>query len=189
MAAIQTPLNSERRLLERIAEGEEEALVSLYRANKRPVFSYILRNTGTEDDAADILQEAVVVVWERVRSGTFEPRAALGTFLYATARNLWLRRLQRARRESPAESPEDVGDDETLSPLEQLMQSEESRTIRDALDQMGDPCRRLLLLYYWEEMSMERIAAAMGFANADTVKSKKYQCKKSLEQILRRMMT
>jgi DNA-directed RNA polymerase specialized sigma24 family protein len=39
-------------------------------------------------------------------------------------------------------------------------------------------------LFYWDEYSLEEIAAAMGFANAETVKSKKYQCKKALEQYL-----
>jgi len=57
--------------------------------------------------------------------------------------------------------------------------------VRDALDRLGEPCRTLLILFYWEEASMEEIASRLGFANAETAKSKKYQCKKALEQILR----
>jgi DNA-directed RNA polymerase specialized sigma24 family protein len=44
------------------------------------------------------------------------------------------------------------------------------------------------LLYYWEEESMESIAALMGMANADTVKSRKYQCKKALEALIRKRL-
>ncbi|MGB6649412.1 MAG: sigma-70 family RNA polymerase sigma factor, partial [Bacteroidota bacterium] len=49
---------------------------------------------------------------------------------------------------------------------------------------LGEPCRTLLLLFYWEERSMGEIAVELGFANADTAKSKKYQCKKALEKLL-----
>jgi RNA polymerase sigma factor (sigma-70 family) len=188
MAAKILPLDSELRLLERIAAGDETALVALYDANRRPVRNYILRNNGTVDDADDMLQEALVVLWERVRTGKFELRAHTGTFIYAIVRNLWLRRLARARREPAGTTAETAVSSDAPSPVELLMEQEEAGAIRDALDTLGDPCRRLLVLYYWEEMSMERIAVAMGFANADTVKSKKYQCKKSLEQILRKAM-
>jgi RNA polymerase sigma factor (sigma-70 family) len=181
-------LDAERGLLERIARGDERALASLYDANWKVTVSYVLRNSGTTDDAKDLLQEALVILWERVRGGRFEASSRLGTFLHGIVRNLWLRRLARRRRETP----EDTGDDrvsDSASPLEELVASEEADLVRMALDRLGDPCRRMLLLYYWEEMSMEQIAAAMGFANADTVKSKKYQCKKSLERMLRSTLT
>jgi DNA-directed RNA polymerase specialized sigma24 family protein len=54
------------------------------------------------------------------------------------------------------------------------------------MEQIGNPCRDILLLYYWEEQSMEEIALKLGFANADTVKSKKYQCKKMLERLVKK---
>ena len=188
MTAVILPLDREARLLERIGAGDQGALAELYRENRRPIRSFILRNSGSEDDAEDLLQEALVVVWERVRSGRFEQSARVGTFMYATVRNMWLRRLARRRREAGGTPAETEAVSDTPSPLEALMESEAASLVRDALDRLGDPCRRLLLLYYWEELPMERIAAAMGFANADTAKSKKYQCKKSLEQILRSVM-
>lgn len=188
MAAPVFFLDSERRLLERIAAGDDRALLSLYNANWKVIVSYVVRNSGTTDDAKDLLQEALVILWERVRSGRFEQSARVGTFMYATVRNMWLRRLARRRREAGGTPAETQAVSDTPSPLEELMESEEASLVRDALDKLGDPCRRLLLLYYWEELPMEQIAAAMGFANADTAKSKKYQCKKSLEQILRSVM-
>ena len=132
----------------------------------------------------DVLQEALIVLWERVRSGRFEYTAQLGTFVFATARNLWLRRLARMRRERPG-IPDgiDVPDDRD-SALDIMMESERSRLLERALHQLGEPCRELLMLFYWEELSLNDIAQRMGFANADTVKSKKYQCKKALRRLV-----
>ncbi len=178
-------LDNDARILERIRQGEEDALVELYRTSRKQVTSYVLRNSGTIEDAEDLLQEALVVLWERVRAERFTLAAKLETFIVATVRNMWLRRLARLRRETPAITDPDGTPDPVPSVLEVLIEDEESQRVRDALETLGDPCRTLLLLYYWDELPMDEIAARLGFANAETAKSKKYQCKKALEALLR----
>lgn len=182
-----TPLfaSSDARVLDGIREGNEGALVELYRDNRKAVTALVMRNGGLVDDADDILQEALVSLWERVRTGKFTYSARLSTFVYATAKNIWLRRLARARREVPSQGRTDDPPGDEPSPLERMMEEEESQIVRRALEHLGEPCKKLLLLYYWEELPMEEISVRMGFANADTVKSKKYQCKKVLERLLR----
>jgi RNA polymerase sigma factor (sigma-70 family) len=178
-------LDQDAKLLDRIRRGDEEALATLYRSNQRAVTALITRNSGSTDDAADVLQESLVILWERVRSGRYEHTARLDTFLFATARNLWLRRLARLRRETPAEiNPEHHPSDDP-SPLEELIESERARLVKLALTKLGEPCRTLLILFYWEEISMEEIASRLGLANADTAKTRKYQCKKALQLLLR----
>ena len=178
--------SSDARLLDRIRKGDEEALVELYRENRRPVTALVTRNSGTEDDADDMLQEALVTLWEHVRTGRFRYSARLGTFIYATARNMWLRRLARAKREPSGLDADPPA--EEASPLDLMIEDEEAEIVRSALERLGEPCKKLLLLFYWEEESMESIAAHTGMANADTVKSKKYQCKKALEALIRERM-
>jgi RNA polymerase sigma factor (sigma-70 family) len=178
-------LNSDAKILDLIRKGDDgKSLAVLYKASRRPVVSYVMKNSGTSDDADDVLQEAVVVLWEKVRSGSFQYESKLSTFIMGTAKNIWLRRLARRRKEVP--EGRSVEDARSLdpSPLEELIESDRARLVRDSLEKLGDPCKKLLLLFYWEECSLEEIAAKMGFANAETVKSKKYQCKKALERIL-----
>ena len=178
--------SSDARTLDRIRKGDEGALAQLYAENRDPVRSLVMRNSGNADDADDMLQESLVTLWERVRTGRFHYSARLGTFLYATARNMWLRRLARKRKEPTGIVTDPPGED--ASPLDLLIEEEEAEIVRSALESLGEPCRKLLLLFYWEEESMDSIAVRMGMANADTVKSKKYQCKKALEAILRERM-
>ncbi len=178
-------VSSDARILDLIRRGDEEGLVLLYEANRRMVSAFIGRNNGNSQDADDVLQEAVVILWEKVRGGHFEARAKLSTFIYATVRNLWLRRLAQMRREIPTELDADRSEDPDPTPLEEAIQSEEARRVHDALDRLGEPCKSLLVLFYWDELTMEDIATRLGFANADTAKSKKYQCKKALERLLK----
>jgi RNA polymerase sigma factor (sigma-70 family) len=176
--------NSDARLLDGIRCGDESALADLFAAHRRPITALVMRNNGTRDDADDVLQDALIILWERVRAGRYEHTAAIGTFLYATARNLWLRRLAHARRETPSDLQSDVTAADDPTPLETLEVAEDVAAVHAALDAIGDPCRTLLLLYYWEDASMEEIARRMGFANAATAKSKKYQCKEQLKRLM-----
>ena len=178
-------IQSDQRIIERMHAGDEEALVAVYETNRKPITAFVTHNNGTTDDADDMLQEALVILWERVQSGKFELTAQLSTFLYATVRNLWYRKLARMKKEIPAELEPDQVEDQRASVLEELIDDEAAQLVRAALNKLGEPCRTLLLLFYWEELSTELIAQRMGFANADTVKAKKYQCKKALEKILK----
>lgn len=177
-------LTTDAKILDLIRKGDEEALVILYESNRRPILHLVTQNNGTADDAQDLLQESLVVLWERVRSGRFEYKSKLSTFIYATAKNMWAQRLRRKGRETSGDLDPENHEDFSPSALESIIMSERAEIVRDALERIGDQCRKLLLLFYWEEMPMEDIAVQLGFANADTVKAKKYQCKKALERVL-----
>jgi RNA polymerase sigma factor (sigma-70 family) len=187
MASTPEHLDADARLLERIRKGDENALVVLLMSQRKPVYSLVLRNSGTEPDAEDVLQESVVILWERIRSGRYALESQLGTFIYATARNLWLRRLARARKEIPDPAPGMEIPSEEPDALEALVEAEESGLVQRGMQRIGAGCRELLILYYWEELSMADIALRMGLANADTAKARKHQCKKALEKALREL--
>jgi RNA polymerase sigma factor (sigma-70 family) len=181
-------LNSDARILDLINKGDEGALVTLYDQNRRPVQAFVTRNHGSLEDADDMLQEALVILWERVRTRKFEYGARLSTFIYATVKNLWHARLRVMKREVPFDVDKHDTDNDEQSSLEGLIQQEQRDQMHRALERLGELCRKLLLMFYWEEMSMETIASNLGLANADVAKSKKYQCKKELQALLKTHM-
>lgn len=185
MGPVPLLLTSDARILDLIRRGDEQGLVLLFESSRTMVRSFILKNSGTADDAEDLLQEAVVILWEKVRGGEFEYRSKLSTFVFATVKNLWLRRLARSRREITMELESEQAQADDPSPLEVAIETEQAQLVRNALERLGEPCKTLLLLFYWEELPMEEIALKMGMANADTAKARKYQCKKALERLLK----
>jgi RNA polymerase sigma factor (sigma-70 family) len=179
-------LKTDERMLERIRRGDEAVLADIYHSARKMIIAFVRKNSGSEDDAEDLLQEALIILWERVRADSYEPTAKVTTFLYGIVQNLWLRQLARMRRENTGVINSELAVSGDASPLDELIETEEAHILAEALAKLGDPCRQLLLLYYYEERSMDEIARELGFANSDTAKSKKYQCKKALEKILRR---
>ncbi len=188
---MRTPLfflNDDSKVLDALRNGNEDALAELFTRNRSAITALVVRNQGDEDDAEDVLQEALVVLWERVRSGSFEYRAKLSTFLYAIAKNIWFRRLARQRREVEMPDEYDAADADAVLPSEEMEDNERVLAVHQSMERIGHPCRELLVLFYWEENSMDEIAQKLGFANADTVKAKKYQCKKALEKLVKQAL-
>jgi len=175
---------SDSDIIEMVRHGNEHGLEILYRTCRAPVTAYLKRNGGSDDDADDLLQEAVVVAWEQIRTERFRGESSLQTYIVAVVKNLWFRRLAQRKREKPGLLEPDTIADGELSALELLIEDEQTTAVARVMETLGDPCRTLLLLYYYEERSMKQIAEQMGYANADTVKAKKYQCRKILQRRL-----
>src|SRR5690606_7969482 len=91
--------------------------------------------------------------------------------------NLWRKELDRKKRLSSEEKDSPVTlDTET---------AERERIIAKCIDQLDSTCKKVLMYYYFEEMSMQDIADKLGFANTDTAKTKKYKCKKKLDDLVK----
>jgi len=138
---------------------------------------------GKEEDIDDVLQDAVIAVWQNINKPDFILSAKLTTYVYSIARNLWLKQLQKRSRFDKA------GDRQFDNLSEQpadLAGNMDNELIKACMEKLGDTCRNLLSYFYFDGMEMREIAVKLSFANADTAKSKKYQCLKKLEEIVRK---
>lgn len=162
-------------MIQRLKDGEREVLIELYKEHERMIRKYVLENNGTTDDAEDLLQDALVVLWQNARKPDFELDAKISTYLFAVVRNQWLKVLEKRKRENT--SIESIGEVPTDTVH---MDRLDLKIVRDYLNDMGDLCRKILLMYYFDGFDMQTIADANQLANTNTAKSKKYQCLKEL---------
>jgi RNA polymerase sigma factor (sigma-70 family) len=177
------PQNDEQALLEGLAASEKKAVETIYQGNFNMVQTLIINNNGSADDAKDIFQEAMIVLYEKVRSGTFELNCQIKTFVYSVSRRLWLKRLQQQNRYSaPGDNMENV-----VAVEEDLEEHEQRNTEFDmmekAINNLGEPCKSLLEAYYLQKQNMQVIAANFGYTNADNAKNQKYKCLMRLKKI------
>jgi len=180
--SVRTEIN-EQKLLEGLACNDRKAIETIYKQHFNMVQSLILNNNGYPDDARDIFQEAMIVLYEKARSGSFELNSQLKTYLYSVCRRLWLKRLSQQQRFSP----EVDGLEETI-PVEEELERHEQRNkdfqvMEQSLKSLGEPCKSLLEAYYMEKKSMVDIAGDFGYTNADNAKNQKYKCLMRLKKI------
>ena len=168
-------------VLERISRGDEKALDYLYRKYYKMMTNIILKNNGTMQEAKDIYQDALIVFWQKVVSNQLVLTSKISTYLYSVCLNLWRKELERKSRLSS----------ETKDNVEYIDQETEERSliIRECINQLGDTCKHILMYYYFDDMSMQDIANKLGMANTETVKTKKYKCKKRLDSLIKSKYT
>ena len=176
-------LEEEKLLLEGLASNNGVVIESIYRDNYPMIQSFILNNNGNSDEARDIFQEAMIVIYEKVTSGTFELNCLLKTYIYSVCRRLWLKRLQQLQRYgSLVENVEDtVAVEEDLEAHEKL--NNDFIVMESALSKIGEPCKSLLDAYYIQKKNMQEIAAEFGYTNADNAKTQKYKCLVRLKKL------
>lgn len=174
---------SDQEIICMIERGDERALSYLYRTYYKMVRGYILKNSGKEEDIDDMLQDIVVLIWEKVACKEFVlyENTQLSTYIYSVMKNLWLKRLQKQSKFT-AHSIEEYDSPEEQETYEDLQKSE---IVAQAMQHIGDTCKEILTCFYFYKYSMEEIAEKLNFANAQTVKAKKYQCQKKLEEIIK----
>ena len=174
---------NEKALLQGLARNETKSVETIYCENYNTVHALIINNNGSSDEAKDIFQEAMIVLYEKVRSGSFELNCQIKTYLYSVCRRLWLKRLQHLNRYSaPVENIDNI------VPVEEEIEAHEQRNaefdmMHKAISGLGEPCKSLLEAYYLQKRNMQDIAASFGYTNADNAKNQKYKCLVRLKKL------
>jgi len=176
-------LNQDEILIDRIRENDRTVLTELYLKYERLVTDQIIRLGGDHDAAEDMLQEAIIILWEKVRTDRFRLEAKLSTFIASVARNTFMNELRKKKKSSnPIEGHEYPVND--VSVLDEIIDAERTELVARAMQELQEICRKILMLFYYERCSLARIAEELHFANEQVAKSKKYQCKNALKEIL-----
>jgi len=170
-------------VLKGLVSNDKMAIENIYKENYRLIQQLVVQNNGTEDDARDIFQEALIVLYQKVRSEEFTLNCQLRTYLYSVCRRMWLKRLQQKRiYDTPVEPYEErVAVEEDLDVHDQL--DKQYGVMRSALGKIGEPCKSLLEAFYIHNKNMQEISSYFGYTNADNAKNQKYKCLMRLKKL------
>jgi RNA polymerase sigma-70 factor (ECF subfamily) len=179
-------------IIHRIQQNDEAVFAELYRMFRDEFVIWISRKQNlNEQDACDVFQNAVVIFYQNVKSGKVTRlTSSVKTYLFGIGLNKgreWRRKESRISGEEP--SPvllESMMDNYEASEKEAL--EEQLNLMYRALRKMGDPCKSILELYYFQKLSMEEIASLNGYSGGDSVKTQKYKCIARLRKIYREVM-
>lgn len=158
------------RCLERLQNGDSNALEELFDRYSPLLYSMVLRVVRTPSDAEDTLQEVWLQVWKRV--ATFDPRrGTVAAWLVMLARSRALDRYRSLASRRNAEgrveaAPETTGDDASIASTQRQL----SERVTQALGQLAPQQRQVIEIAYFEGLSQTEIAARLN-APLGTVKS------------------
>lgn len=166
----------DKRIIELIRTNKEgKALTELYR-HFPMMRKMILSKGGNKEDSEDIFQEALIILCRKVKEQGFELRSQLSTYLFSVCRYLWKDELKKRKPVMVVDFETGFNPDEEQGWEVFVEQEKRARMAEKVLNELGDRCRELLLLFYNAGLRLKDIASRMGYNSESTAKNQKYKC-------------
>ena len=175
---------SNDQLLNAFKKNDEKAMQVVYQQMFFKFRTHALNNSGNEAQAKDVFQEAFVVCWRNIKEGKLKTTSNVEGYLFTIAKNKWVDYLRSPEFKKKIATNEFAH----LSIAEPLnedhdVQEEMQRTIlKQALAQLGDKCKNLLLKFYFERKSMLEISDELRITSA-SARNQKYRCMENLRAL------
>jgi RNA polymerase sigma factor (sigma-70 family) len=184
---LEKPQNNRRsddELMEMIRKGgmaRNEAVGQLFAQTERIVFSALSKMGLDRMDIEETTHDALIICMDNICSGKYRKDASLGTYIVGIAKKCALNLLRKNKRRAQLDIPEE--EEAALSPEELLLTMEKNRGLRAALEELGNPCNELLLLWA-NDYAYREILDIMGYANENSAKVQKFKCLQRLISII-----
>jgi RNA polymerase sigma factor (sigma-70 family) len=162
-------------LLQKLKTEDNASFQLLYKFYFPSIASYIKQNMGNSEDAEDVFQEAIVVLLLKVRQPDFVLTSALKTYLYAIAKNLWLKRL-RSNKSISIDELEKYQIEAETSIFEIEPEKTKEEKVSSWLTKITDNCQRILKAIFYYEEPMDSLMKKMGWKNKHTAANQQYKC-------------
>lgn len=181
------PIHPDNKYIEALLKNDTELLDELYGRFSSKIKYLVLQNNGTEADAADIFQEAIVDIYKKAKAG-FTLTCPMEAFLYLVCRNRWLNHITRKKYNSVTfaddEGYSNLVSDDSFANAEQILISQNRKNLIELkLFDLGDSCRELLQLN-WSGKKLEEIANLMKTSYA-YIRKKKGDCMGKLVDLIK----
>jgi len=169
----------------RAGKRMDETIKTIYRNHFDSLNWYVMNNSGSRQDAEDVFQEVVMAFIDLVKKDKFRGESTVKTFLYSLNRHTWLNELKRRGRALAREEKYEKGQERIELDASHLISDREGKAeVIKLVGQLGDICKKILLLFYYENLSISEILDTLDYQNEQVVRNKKYKCLKELEQMI-----
>ncbi len=178
--------------MEKLQAGHDAALNSLMDRHAAPIFHFLCRMVGNEDDANDLAQETFVRVFKSRAS--FRAEQKFSTWLFTIAANLARNHFRwRARHPNLSLDVENPATEQSLgstlpagspAPDEAALAGERAGAVRLAVGNLPEELREAIVLCEWEELSVAEAAAILE-ATPKAIESRLYRARKTLRERLK----
>ena len=166
---------SDNTLLDQLKNEDNPSFELLYKCYYPSIEAYINQNFGSNEDAKDIFQEAIVVLLQKLRQENFVLTSSLKTYLFAIARNLWLKRL-RDNKSIPVDNFDSYQQETETHAFELHPEPTKEEKITSWLTKITENCQRILKAIFFYKEPMSSLMQKMGWKNKHTAANQQYKC-------------
>jgi RNA polymerase sigma factor (sigma-70 family) len=172
--------------IEGLRLSDNAVIRSVYKKFYPAIMRMVLNNNGTEQEAKDVFQESILVLYHHVQKQNFILSCALQTYLYSVAKRLWLKQIHKKSGTLKLDERFYEGEDFAETENDATVYEEHEQNLdkmHESINQLGEPCKTLLTDFYIARLGMDELAEKFGYTNADNAKNQKYKCLQRLKKI------
>ncbi|MBW1294274.1 RNA polymerase sigma factor [Aquimarina litoralis] len=173
--------NDEIKIYNGIANGDSEILKEFYRRNFNVIRNLIVQNSGSEKDSEDVFQDALIVLYEKLKLDSFTLKCSIHTYFYGICKNIWLHKLNRSKKRSCCGQIDDTILNLRASAVD-ISKNEQEQLYRKHLLSLNCKCKNILFLFF-EGKSMREISMLTNYSEG-YVRKRKFECKKHLIKLI-----
>lgn len=148
---------SDEELVRAIQSGDIFAFEQLVVRYQRKLQSFVFRMLGDDQSAADVAQESFINLYKTI--DRVDSTKKFSSYVFSIARNTALSHIRKTKKEISIEDLEIAIEDESL--YQQIVQKEDAMYVRRAVQRLDFKYRRVIQLYYFDDLSYEEISTAM----------------------------
>jgi RNA polymerase sigma-70 factor (ECF subfamily) len=177
---------NEKVIIEEIKKGNRNQLANIYRAYRSEFIAWLSSKFEcSRDEARDIYQIAILTLHENIVNEKLKHlNSSIKTYLFAIGKNKILESKKAQNRFSYEIDPGEL-ELEEINNWEQEDREQHLELMKSSVEKLGNPCKSLLELYYYHNMSLEAIAGQMSYKNTATAKTLKFKCLGRLRNIFK----
>ena len=167
-----------------IQNQNSNVVLFVYQKNFKSVKYYVEKNSGTDKDAEDVFQDAMILLFNKIQEGNLELKCSVHTYLFSIVKILWLSQLKRReiRKTSSEDCDSFISENENI--LDTILQTERKTLFIKHFNELTEDCQKIIK-YFLKGISISEITNLMGFSSEQHTKNRRFRCKKSLiEKIL-----
>lgn len=166
-------------IIQGIAHQDKDVLLFIYKHYYRPIKKHVENHYGSENDAEDIFQDTLIVIFNKIRNKELTLTCSFGTYLFAVAKLQWLRVL-RQQKTHPIEYGEcDTFFNNEPEIHEDLIQAERKKLVIRHFNEISEDCKKIIQ-YLINGISLIEITNLMGYSSVQHTKNRRLKCKKYL---------
>ncbi|MEM1121963.1 MAG: sigma-70 family RNA polymerase sigma factor [Bacteroidota bacterium] len=173
----------ESKYVKGITENDVTILQEIYQQFLPEVVKYVRNNSGSLDDAKDIFQEAILVIYDKAKKDELTLTSTFAAYLFSICKNMWLKKL-RSKNSKVLPLSATWGLTIENEYEERFLKTRKWRLFNRKFQDLAEECRKVLQMLF-NGQSGKEIAAEMGYTE-DYAKRKKYKCKLSFMELIRK---
>lgn len=166
-------------ILKGLRTSDSEVLNFVYKKYFPEIRFFVIKNSGSDEDAQDVFQEAIIIIYKKLRDGVLDLSCSFKTYLYSVCRIVWLKQLEKRKIKKDGFSDNQVFVDLQEGVDEMAEEQERFKLYQKHFQTLHIDCQQIMKMFL-DKVPLKEIASRMNIKSEKYLKKRKFQCKEIL---------